>query len=494
VISSRRRAGHARSRPAVVDVLEVLTVLDQDRPSAHDRAMSARPGSKRTPATRGGRSAKQADAARPEGKRSEGKRSGTSSEGKRSEGKRSGTSSERKRSEGARSEGARSEGPRSEGPRSEGPRSESPRKDTRPKSSRSGARPSRSGVRMPAVTEPSEPTLAAVVRERLGEGTTWSAARDLVRSGRAFVAGEQVTDPAQRVSPGVVTVDLEAPRIRRGVLPEDALVHVDRQVVVVAKPAGLLTVPYDTDDRDTLVDQLRAALRRRDKARAGKRYDPEVGVVHRLDKGTSGLLVFTRTVAAKRHLGQQFRAHTVQRTYLALVHGVPSRATHDTILVANRGDGLRGSFGRFRPGKGKPPPDARRAITHVDAVLPLKGVSLVAVRLETGRQHQIRIHLAEAGHPLVGENVYIRDYQGPRVEAARPLLHAAELGFVHPGAHGDDDEGAGGAPRHFLLEPPPDFIEALRRAGGRADAWRALLAERPPRRPRAMRRDDDDDD
>ncbi|MCU0675004.1 MAG: RluA family pseudouridine synthase [Myxococcota bacterium] len=332
-----------------------------------------------------------------------------------------------------------------------------------------------------------------MVRERLGEGTTWSAARDLVRSGRAFVAGEQVTDPAQRVSPGVVTVDLEAPRIRRGVLPEDALVHVDRQVVVVAKPAGLLTVPYDANDRDTLVDQLRAALRRRDKARAGKRYDPEVGVVHRLDKGTSGLLVFTRTVAAKRHLGQQFRAHSVQRTYLALVHGVPSRATHDTILVANRGDGLRGTFGRFRPGKGKPPPDSRRAITHVDAVLPLKGVSLVAVRLETGRQHQIRIHLAEAGHPLVGENVYIRDYQGPRVEAARPLLHAAELGFVHPGDHGDD-EGPGGAPRHFLLEPPPDFIEALRRAGGRADAWRTLLAERPPRRPRAMRRDDDDDD
>lgn len=412
--------------------------------------MSARPGSKRTSATRGGRPAKKADAARPEGKPSDGKRS-------------------------------------------EGSRSESPRQDTRPKSSRSSARPARSGARTPAVTEPTEPTLAAVVRERLGEGTTWSAARDLVRSGRAFVAGEQITDPAQRVSPGVVTVDLEAPRIRRGVLPEDALVHVDRQVVVVAKPAGLLTVPYDANDRDTLVDQLRAALRRRDKARAGKRYDPEVGVVHRLDKGTSGLLVFTRTVAAKRHLGQQFRAHTVQRTYLALVHGVPSRATHDTILVANRGDGLRGTFGRFRPGKGKPPPDARRAITHVDAVLPLKGVSLVAVRLETGRQHQIRIHLAEAGHPLVGENVYIRDYQGPRVEAARPLLHAAELGFVHPGDHGDD-EGPGGAPRHFLLEPPPDFIEALRRAGGRADAWRALLAERPPRRPRAMRRDDDDDD
>lgn len=334
------------------------------------------------------------------------------------------------------------------------------------------------------------PTLAAVVRERLGEGTTWSAARDLVRSGRVFVASEQATDPAQRVTPGVVVVDLEAPRIRRGVLPETALVHVDRHVVVVAKPAGLLTVPYDAADRDTLVDQLRAALRRRDKARAGKRYDPEVGVVHRLDKGTSGLLVFTRTVAAKRHLGQQFRAHSVERTYLALVQGVPSRATHDTTLVANRGDGLRGTFGKLRPSKGRPPTDARRAITHVDAVLPLRGASLVAVRLETGRQHQIRIHLSEAGHPLVGENVYVRDYQGPRVEADRPLLHAAELGFMHPGLDGDGDSG----PRRFLLEPPKDFIDAIVRAGGRPDAWRALLTERPPRRVRAVRRGDDDDD
>ncbi len=333
---------------------------------------------------------------------------------------------------------------------------------------------------------PDLPTLAAVVREHLGEGASWSVARDLVRSGRVFVDGRQETDPATRVEPAHVSIDLAAPRIRRGVLPDEAVVHADRHVVVVAKPPDLLTIPYDAGDRDTLVDQLRAALRRRDKARAGKRYDPEVGVVHRLDKGTTGLLVFTRTVAAKRHLQQQFRAHTVERTYLALVHGVPARATHAGILVANRGDGIRGTFGKFRPGKGKPPADARRAVTHVDAVLPLKGVSLVAVRLETGRQHQIRIHLSEAGHPLVGENVYIRDYQGPRVEAARPLLHAAELGFIHP-----EDE----APRRYLLPPPEDFLAALKSAGARSDAWRDLLNERPPRRARPTpRRERDEDD
>lgn len=298
------------------------------------------------------------------------------------------------------------------------------------------------------------------------------------------VSGERALDPAARVQPDDVAVDQAGPRLRAGVLADDALVHVDRHVVVVAKPPGVLTVPYSPDDRDTLVDQLRAALRRRAKAQSGKRYDPEVGVVHRLDKGTSGLLVFTRTFAAKRHLSQQFRAHSVERTYLAICHGVPSVGRHDTTLIANRGDGLRGSLGVFRPERGRRPPEARRAITHVDAVVPLGGAiptSLVAVRLETGRQHQIRIHLAEAGHPLVGENVYIRDFTArdpgrPVVDAPRPMLHAAELGFVHP-----SDESR----VHHVLPPPEDFL-ALLPGKGRAqrDLWHSLLTTRT-RRPRA---------
>jgi len=100
-----------------------------------------------------------------------------------------------------------------------------------------------------------------------------------------------------------------------------------------------------------------------------------------------------------------------------------------SFLVENRGDGLRGS--RRSAGR-KPPAEGREAITHVEPVEGLVGATLVACRLETGRTHQIRIHLSESGHPLLGERVYVRDFRGPLLEAPRLMLHAAQLGFVHP--------------------------------------------------------------
>jgi 23S rRNA pseudouridine1911/1915/1917 synthase len=174
--------------------------------------------------------------------------------------------------------------------------------------------------------------------------------------------------------------------------------------------------------------------------------------VHRLDKGTSGLLVFTRTVEAKKHLAQQFRVHSVDRRYLAIVHGHPRPGTHETHLVANRGDGIRGSYGVFRAPSGPPPKDARRAVTHVRVRERLSGAALVECRLETGRQHQIRIHLSEAGHMLAGENVYLRDHEGPRIAAPRPMLHAFRLGFVHPRT---------GTELRFDEPPPADFATLL---------------------------------
>jgi 23S rRNA pseudouridine1911/1915/1917 synthase len=110
----------------------------------------------------------------------------------------------------------------------------------------------------------------------------------------------------------------------------------------------------------------------------------------------------------------------------------------------------------FRRPKGEAPIEARRSVTHVTPIERLIGATLVECRLETGRQHQIRIHLSELGHPLVGERVYIRDYAGPKIEAMRPMLHARTLGFVHPRT----------AERiAFDREPPADFqatIESLR--------------------------------
>ena len=226
----------------------------------------------------------------------------------------------------------------------------------------------------------------------------------------------------------------------------------DRDVVVVDKPAGLLSVADEPDNRETAVDYTRTLLRRMNRGGA----DAALGVVHRLDRDTSGLMVFARTAQAKRALATQFREHTIDRVYHAIVHGAVAAKRVETFLLLDRGDGMRGSHGHFRRSRGDAPIEAKRSITHIRPIAALVGATLVECRLETGRQHQIRIHLSELGHPLVGERVYIRDYVGPTIEATRPMLHARTLGFMHPRT----------AERAlFHREPPADFqatIESLR--------------------------------
>jgi len=272
------------------------------------------------------------------------------------------------------------------------------------------------------------------------------------------VDGAVETDPARRLS-GEERIE---------VLPEAAvpiaadrgaglLVHVDREVVVARKPAGVLTLPVDERDRDTLLHRVAAAVRRRETRYGGGGGAP-LRAVQRLDRDTSGLLVFARTIPAQRALQEQLRAKSVERRYLALVHGEPRDGVHDTHLVADRGDGLRGSW---RPRRGRsavPPADAKRAVTRVRVLERLRGACLVACELETGRQHQIRIHLSEAGHPLVGESLYVRDFAGPWIRAPRAMLHATLLGFLHPIAER----------RLRYEEPPPaDFQAMLARLRGR---------------------------
>lgn len=273
-----------------------------------------------------------------------------------------------------------------------------------------------------------------------------------MRAGKVSLDGVVVREVTQRVPEGArVEIDLAAPRLRLSLSDAD-IVYVDDDVVVVDKPAGLLTVPYE-DERDMLVERTRRALARRPGLRRG-----DLGVVQRLDKDTSGLLVFARTLAAKRVLQQAFRRHAIERRYLAIVHGALVGArTIETLLVPDRGDGLRGSFGHFRRARGGPPPGAQPARTHVRALEALAGATLVECALDTGRQHQIRIHMSEQGHPLLGETVYVRDYDGPRLPAPRQMLHAAVLGFTHPRT---------GAALRFEHPPPPDFaavLEGLRR-------------------------------
>jgi 23S rRNA pseudouridine1911/1915/1917 synthase len=295
-----------------------------------------------------------------------------------------------------------------------------------------------------------ERTLAAMVREAM-EGLSWSKARELVRRGKVTVDGEIADDSAVRVSAGQrIEIRPEGPRKRRGVLEPSAIVHLDADVVVVNKPAGLLSVPYAAGDKDTLADLTYAALKRK---RPPQRVP--LGVVQRLDKDTSGLMVFARNLTAKRILSQQLREHSMTRRYVAIVHGEVESGRYESTFIKNRGDGLRGSFGVFRrPKTTKPPGDAKIAITHVRVLEPLAGATLVECRLETGRQHQIRIHLSESDHPLVGERVYIRDYTGAVIDAPRIMLHARTLGFDHPRT-GDRLE--------LEKAPPVEFEQTLHR-------------------------------
>jgi 23S rRNA pseudouridine1911/1915/1917 synthase len=277
-------------------------------------------------------------------------------------------------------------------------------------------------------------------------GLSWGKARTWARSGKVRVDGAVVTEPTARVRAGArLEVDESARRRRTQELEDGDVVYADAQVIVVAKPAGVSTVPFGDPrdggkgmrgraadsggaaEDDTLDARVRHWLERRRLVPRGAR--PALGIVHRLDKETSGLLVFTRTWQAKQSLAGQFRRHTVQRRYLAIAHGEVRGGTFKSFLLADRGDGLRGSA---RGSPQRTSSDAREAITHVAPVERVAGATLVECRLETGRTHQIRIHLSESGHPLVGERVYVRGFPGPLIAAPRLMLHAAELAFVHP--------------------------------------------------------------
>jgi 23S rRNA pseudouridine1911/1915/1917 synthase len=283
-------------------------------------------------------------------------------------------------------------------------------------------------------------TVTAFVKARTGE--PWSQVKRWCERGKIFVDGAVVTDEAARLAKGQqVEVRLGAPR-PRDETKEGTLVYDDAHVVVIDKPSGVSSVPYEERETGTAMDLIRGAWRRM----GVPATSVPLHVVHRIDRATSGLLMFAKSKRAERALAMQLRTHDVARLYLCVAHGRVASRTIESRLVVDRGDGLRGST--TFPDQGK------RAVTHVRALEPLRGATSCEVRLETGRTHQIRIHLAEAGHPLVGEPVYIRDYRGTPIESPRLLLHAATLGFVHP---------ITGETIELRSEPPPDFTAVVDR-------------------------------
>lgn len=301
-------------------------------------------------------------------------------------------------------------------------------------------------------------TLEAIVRGRIGG--SWGAIRALVGRGKVFVDGAVSTETARRIGSGArIEIRPDARTVEPGRLDDDRVVHVDPHVVVVRKPAGISTIPFEQGERGTLEDKTHRWLVQR----ARQPAHASLGIVHRIDKETSGLVVFARTFAAKKVLSQAFRVHAIERRYVAVAHGIVRRRTIESSLVEDRGDGLRGSLRDRTLGARL----GQRAITHVAPIeLLSRGddattATLVACALETGRTHQIRIHLSEAGHPIVGDRVYTRDrLRAGRslLEAPRLMLHAAVLGFSHP---------ITGVPLRFVDPVPDDLATVAAALAGR---------------------------
>ena len=287
-----------------------------------------------------------------------------------------------------------------------------------------------------------------------------------IEHGRVLVDGVPGRVAAKVAAFARVEVD-PAPPESTDAVPDASVVfrvvHEDAHLIVIDKPAGLVVHPARGHATGTLVNGLlarggfdRAPIDARDPA-----GHLRPGIVHRIDKGTSGLLVVAKDADTREALKTLFARHAIDREYVAVVVGTPVDATIATLYTRHRSDRMRFTS---RTDTGK------QAVTHLRVVEPLGAATLVACHLETGRTHQIRVHLAErSGTPILGDALYGRLPQDPTLRAAaaalgRQALHARVLGFVHP---------ATGKPVRWESPLPEDFARAL--AALRARATRSSI-------------------
>ena len=273
-----------------------------------------------------------------------------------------------------------------------------------------------------------------------------SALQRWIEQGRVEQAGEVVSRKTKAEAGAEVTID-PAPPEAMSAEPQEIPLNVlfeDEHLLVLDKAAGLVVHPAPGHPDGTLVNALlhHAALQ-------GGSDPLRPGIVHRLDKDTSGVMVVAKTASAHERLVEMFQRHELERAYLAIALGRPPAAlTYDTFH--GRHSANRKKF-TSRGDRG------RRAITHLETLELLHGSALVRCHLETGRTHQIRVHLAEHGHPVLGDPLYGKSIGDPELrrvsnELGRQALHAAVLAFVHP---------ITGEPLRFETEPPEDFQRAL---------------------------------
>src|SRR6478672_9479082 len=303
--------------------------------------------------------------------------------------------------------------------------------------------PAHAGWRLDRALAAAVPTMS---RERL---------KVLIRSGAVEAEGKPLRDPATKVRGEEsvrVAVPEPAPAHNEA---QDIPLHVvfeDEHLLVVDKPAGLVVHPAAGNLDGTLVNAL---LHHCAGQLSGIRGVARPGIVHRIDKDTSGLLVVAKTDAAHEGLAAQFADHSIERAYLAVCGGLPKTAGGSIDAPLARSAANRKKIAIVEGARGK------RAVTRWKRLSVLRDAALVECRLETGRTHQVRVHMASIGHPLVGDPVYGRSGKShgkllKELGFHRQALHAAALAFTHPGTKR----------RMSFASPMPPDIEELFHALG----------------------------
>lgn len=303
--------------------------------------------------------------------------------------------------------------------------------------------PAHAGWRLDRALAAAVPTLS---RERL---------KALIRSGAVEAGGKAVRDPATKVRGEEalrVAVPEPAPAHNEAQDIPLKIVFEDEHLLVVDKPAGLVVHPAAGNLDGTLVNAL---LHHCGGSLSGIGGVARPGIVHRIDKDTSGLLVVAKTDVAHEGLAKQFAAHSIDRRYHAIVNGVPKAAQGSVDAPLARSATNRKKIAIVEGNRGK------RAVTHWRRLNVLKDAALVECRLETGRTHQVRVHMASIGHPLLGDPVYDRSGKMHakllnELQFHRQALHAAELGFIHPVTKNR---------LSFSSAMPPDMQELFNRLG-----------------------------
>ena len=273
------------------------------------------------------------------------------------------------------------------------------------------------------------------IDKALAEATDLSRARvqTLIANGVVEVGGKAAVSASAKVVQGdEFRVDLPvvaSPEARPQDIPLD-IAFEDEHLVVVNKPAGMVVHPAAGNPDGTLVNALLHHCRGQLSGIGGV---ARPGIVHRIDKDTSGLLVVAKSDAAHEGLAAQFAQHTVHRRYLALTGGTPSPAEGTIDARLGRSDSNRKKMAVLAKNSSR----GKHAVTHYRVLDRFPHAALIECRLETGRTHQVRVHCASIGHALLGDQTYGRTPKLlksllARLGFARQALHAAELGFLHP--------------------------------------------------------------